>query len=148
MIKFLQINLGRGREAQDLMIQKAREDNIDILLISEPYSKLPTCIWYEDTSHRAAILVQSRNANISEINESNFGFVYATINNVRIYSCYFSPNLNHEDFVRAINNLEESIRTTRSKVIVGGDFNSKSPEWNSHTLDNRGTIVCEMIGCL
>lgn len=46
--KFLQVKLGRGREAQDLMMQKAAEDNIDILLVSEPYGKQPTSIWYED----------------------------------------------------------------------------------------------------
>lgn len=103
--KFLQINLGRGKDAQALMMQKAAENDIDILLISEPYGKQSTYVWYEDTSHRAAILIRNKRTNIMEVNESNLGFVYVTINSVRIYSCYFSPNINHEDFTREINNL-------------------------------------------
>ncbi|XP_037827412.1 uncharacterized protein LOC119615482 [Lucilia sericata] len=146
--KFLQINLGRGREAQDLMMQKAAEDDIDIVLVSEPYGKISSLNWYEDISHRAAIIIRNKNVNVKEIDESNIGFVYATVDNVRIYSCYFSPNTCHEEFAAAIINLEESIRGARCKVLIGGDFNSKSPEWNCNILDNRGATVSEMIGSL
>ena len=55
-LNFLQINLGRGREAQDLMVQKATEENTDILLISEPYRKPLSQAWYEDSSKHAAIM--------------------------------------------------------------------------------------------
>ena len=34
-MKFLQLNLGRGKEAQNLMMQTARERGADVLLISE-----------------------------------------------------------------------------------------------------------------
>ena len=36
-LKFLQLNLGRGKDAQDLLMQTARERGADVLLISEQY---------------------------------------------------------------------------------------------------------------
>lgn len=146
--KFLQINLGRGREAQDLMIQKATEDNTDILLISEPYRRPSSQVWYEDTNHRAAIMVRNRRLIVSEVDESNAGFVYATVGKIRVYSCYYSPNMDYNVFTEALNVLEASIRSTKYRVVIGGDFNSKSPEWNSNQLDNKGATVSEMIAIL
>lgn len=148
IMKFLQINLGRGREAQDLMLQKATEDNTDILLISEPYKNPQARVWYEDTSHRAAIMVMNRRLIIREVEESNAGFVYATVGKIRVYSCYYSPSMDYKLFADALDALDASIRSSKYKVIIGGDFNSKSTEWNSNTLDSRGTTVCGMIASL
>lgn len=147
-MKFLQINLGRGREAQDLMIQKATEDNKDILLISEPYRRPSSQVWYEDTNHRAAIMVRNRRLIMREVNESNAGFVYVTVGKIRVYSCYYSPQMDFNGFTEALNVLDASIRSSKYRVVIGGDFNSKSPEWNSNQLDNKGTAVCEMIASL
>ena len=43
-MKFLQLNLGRARDAQDLLMQTARERGADLLLISEQYK------WSENSS--------------------------------------------------------------------------------------------------
>ena len=40
-MKFLQLNLGRGKDAQDLLIKTARERGADVLLISEQYYVVP-----------------------------------------------------------------------------------------------------------
>ena len=34
-VKFLQLNLGRGKEAQDLLMQTARERKTDLILLSQ-----------------------------------------------------------------------------------------------------------------
>ena len=34
-VKFLQLNLGRGKDGQDLLMQTDRERKVDVLLISE-----------------------------------------------------------------------------------------------------------------
>lgn len=148
ILKFLQINLGRGRTAQDLMVQKAAEDNTDILLISEPYRRPHTQPWYEDVNHCAAIMIRNRKLITSEVCENNAGFVYATVNKIRVYSCYYSPSMDLNTFTEALNLLEASIRSSKYRVIIGGDFNSKSPEWNSNKLDGKGTTVCEIIASL
>ena len=36
-VKFLQLSLGRGKEAQDLLMQTARERGADVLLITEQH---------------------------------------------------------------------------------------------------------------
>ena len=36
-VKFLQLNLGREKEAQDLLMQTTREERADVLLISEQH---------------------------------------------------------------------------------------------------------------
>ena len=36
-MKFLQLNLGRGKEAQNLLMQTATERGTDVLLISEQH---------------------------------------------------------------------------------------------------------------
>ncbi|KAI8125012.1 Retrovirus-related Pol polyprotein from type-1 retrotransposable element R1 [Lucilia cuprina] len=135
----------RGREAQDLMMQKASETHTDILLISEPYKKPATQTWYEDKRHGAAIMLRNNTLTVRDICQEHAGFVYATIGQLRIYSCYIPPSLDFPTFVTTIQNLENSIRDTKHDVVIGGDFNSKSPEWNSSSLDNRGTTVCEFI---
>lgn len=144
-VKFLQINLGRGREAQDLLMQKATEENTDVVLISEQYRNPTSQVWYEDKNKCAAIMIRNRSLLVSEVDETNSGFVYATIGKTRVYSCYFSPNMDFNEFEEAINALGDSIRRSRHKVIIGGDFNSKSPEWYSNTFDKRGNTVSEMI---
>ena len=55
MAQILQINLGRGRLAQDLMIQNACLLGVDLVVISEPYRMLPE--WIGDATGDAAIWV-------------------------------------------------------------------------------------------
>ena len=43
-LKFLQLNLGRGKDAQDLLMQTAKERGADELLISEQYK------WYDNSA--------------------------------------------------------------------------------------------------
>ena len=56
-LKFLQLNLGRGRVTQDLLMQTARERGADVLLISEQYKWSENSSWFQDASRRADILV-------------------------------------------------------------------------------------------
>lgn len=88
--KFLQVNLERGREAQNILMQRKAKVYIDILLVREPYDKQSIIIWYGNMIYLTARVVRYRMANFKEVNESNFDFIYVTIENVRIYSCYFS----------------------------------------------------------
>ncbi|KAI8129373.1 Retrovirus-related Pol polyprotein from type-1 retrotransposable element R1 [Lucilia cuprina] len=148
MTKVIQINLGRGRHAQDLLLHKLTESNIDVALISEQYKRSDSQIWFEDATKRAAIIVMNKYININEACEVNEFFVFATLNGIRIYSCYFPPSMDIVNFSENLSKLEMSIRTTKGRVIIGGDFNSKSPEWNAKILDRRGKHVSEMIASL
>ena len=64
---------------------------------------------------------------------------------MRVYSCYFSPGDPFDVFETQILLLEENLRETIGRSLIGGDFNSKSPEWGEARLDRRGILVSEMV---
>ena len=148
MIRCLQVNLGRGCEAQDLLMQAAIEKRVDILLISEQYWKPKTGTWFHDTTSRSAIVVLNNNMIIGKVCESEANYTWADIDGTRVYSFYFSPNIKHEEFLTKLTKLEDSLRTAISDVLIAGDFNCKSPEWGSRKLDKRGEALSEMIARL
>ena len=64
---------------------------------------------------------------------------------MRVHSCYFYPNDPFEIFETQILLVEESLREASGRSLIGGDFNSKSPEWEEARLDRRGILVGEMV---
>lgn len=56
MLRLLQINLGRGIQAQDLLRQTVAEKKADLVIISEPHRRLETVYWFQDTSGKACNL--------------------------------------------------------------------------------------------
>ena len=66
-LKFLQLNLGRGEEAQNLLMQTAWERRADVLLISEQRKWSKNSAWYQDASRKAGILVCSPDLSIGEL---------------------------------------------------------------------------------
>ena len=144
-MKFLQLNLERGKEAQNLLMQTARERRADVLLISEQHKWSENSAWYQDASRRAGILVCSLDLNIADFLETDAGFVWVEVTGVRVYSCYFSPNDPFEIFETQILLLEESLKEASGRSLIAGDFNSKSPEWGEAHLDRRGILVGKMV---
>ena len=128
-MKFLQLNRGRGKEAQNLLMQTAKKRGADVLLISEQNKWSVNSAWYQDASRRAGILVCSPDLNIGEFLKTDAGFVWVEVAGVRVYSCYFSPNDPSEIFETQILLLEESLKEASGRSLIAGDFNSKSPVW-------------------
>ena len=56
-----------------------------------------------------------------------------------------SPNDLFEVFETQILLLEERLSEAVGWSLIGGDFNSKSPEWAEARLDRRGILVGEMV---
>ena len=127
-VKFLQLNLGRGKEAQNLLMQTARESRADVMLISGQHKWSENSAWYQDASRRAGILVCSPDLSIGDFLETDTGFVWMEVAGVRVYSCYFSPNDLFEIFETQILLLEESLKEASGRSLIAGHLNSKSPE--------------------
>ena len=140
-VKFLQFNLGRGNEAQNLLMQTARERRADVLIISEQHKWSENSAWHQDASRRAGILVCSPHLSIADFLETDAGFVCVEVAGVRVYSCYFSLNDPFEIFETQILLLEESLKEASGRSLIAGDFNSKSPEWGEARLDRWGILV-------
>jgi len=147
MIKFLQINLSGKSAAQDLALQRAREQEINVIIASEYYSHGPNTNeangWSCDKTSRAAI-VDCDFAQIKEIGTAENGFTWITIRDLRIYSCYISPNITILEYDNWLASLEISIRTAPCDVIVAGDFNAKHAAWSSQVNDSKGESLLEL----
>lgn len=149
MVSFLQINLGGGSAAQSLMLQTAAENNIDVVIASEFYKHGRVHEqWHRDTSDRAAVAVLTANIPVDDLGAGNNGFVWVAIGDMRIYSCYWSPNISPADFEDFLRRLEASIRSSPGDVVVAGDFDAKHSEWDSPTDDGKGEALADLAQAL
>ncbi|XP_078032618.1 uncharacterized protein LOC144467605 [Augochlora pura] len=145
-LNILQTNLHRCRLAQDLMTQYAIEKGVNIVIISEPYRIQDT--WYGDLNQDAAIWVTptitGRGSEVQTITRSK-GFVAIAIEEVKVFSCYISPNIPMSEFRTILNELEkEVIKTGPNLSIIAGDLNAKSLTRGSKHTDKRGYEILEM----
>ncbi|XP_078047553.1 uncharacterized protein LOC144475474 [Augochlora pura] len=145
-LTFLQINLHRCRLAQDLLLQYVSEKGIHVVIISELYRILSH--WYSDSNADAAIwvtpLARKKFINIKKITNKK-GIVAAAVDELKIYSCYISPNIRRHEFLKRLNELEREVTRLGSKnTIIAGDFNAKSIAWGSKNTDKRGYDIMEM----
>lgn len=139
------MNLDRGREAQDLLMQIALEKDVDVVLISEQYRRPASGNWYQDRSDKTAIVIINRSLRITKVQEDAEKYTWVEIGDFRIYSCYYSPNDEYDTFLRDLDDLEHSLGIAKGQLLVAGDFNSKSPEWGSSKLDKRAVAIFELI---
>ena len=93
----------------------------------------------------AGILACSPDLSVGDFLESDAGFVWVEVAGVRVYSCYFSPSDAFEVFETQILLHEKSLSEAVGWSLIGGDFNSKSPEWGEARLDRREILVGEMV---
>jgi len=129
MDKFLQINVGRSRSAQDLYATAATTE-ADVVLISEQYkTATDEDGHFSDLRRNAALIFAGNTRNLDAIGpNTDNGFRRIESMSIRIYSSYWSPNSSISEFEDFIDKLLTSIRASAIPTIVAGDFNSYSPE--------------------
>lgn len=148
-VKVLQVNLNHCRAAQDLVMQVAREESIDLLAISEQYrDKEEMSGWFPDCTSRSAVVVCTDQVRVEDIGEAGLGFRVITIQGIRFYSCYISPNIDLEGFEMFLKDLDVSVRRGSGEAIIAGDFNSKSRSWGCPTTNRRGAAMDVFIASL
>jgi len=140
-IKILQINLNNCRAAQDLQMQKEKEGNIDITLISEPYRVPDSADWAASLDGTAAIHWSTKNMQCSGVLQKRGRFsVMMKWGTLIAVSCYISPNVSDEVFEEFLDELDNSLSDAEigQEIILGGDFNAKSLLWGSSHTNSRG----------
>ncbi|XP_015377064.1 PREDICTED: uncharacterized protein LOC107171339 [Diuraphis noxia] len=141
MAAFLQINTNRSREAQALAFHTMKVKEADVLCISEP-NHIPDHLgWVGSTDRKCALFFQQNQYVLRT--GSGAGYAWADLKDIRIYSCYISPNCTFNEFDVFLYRLFGSVRGATSEVIVAGDFNAHSPAWGSHKTDPRGDALLE-----
>lgn len=69
--------------------------------------------------------------------------VAVRIGDIDVMSCYVSPNIPREEFLEFLDELSIALTHLNAKILVCGDFNSKSKSWGSPYSDERGITVDE-----
>ena len=80
----IQINLNHCEAARDLLTQRVREENIEAVIISDPYGNNT---WITDKSTTAAIWICD-SLPFQQVYTNETDFVKARIKGVFVYSCY------------------------------------------------------------
>lgn len=147
-LKILQINLNGCQAAQALMDQVAFEQAADVVVVSEQYNGHGRR-WYEDLTARSAVYIPSRRSRMPVAPpKRGKGWICVEIGGLRLFSVYFSPNADIEQYVRDLHDLETAIRAAKGPVVVAGDFNAKAAEWGSKKTDRRGRMLAETASAL
>jgi hypothetical protein len=128
--------------AHDLLLALAVKAQVDVLLVSEPNRHIALQdMWRTDDECNCAIALLSNTAVLDS--GVGLGHVWIELKNIRIFSCYFSPNISQAEVEECLESLSANIGSFRQRTIVGGDFNAKSPEWGGSFEDTRGSILAD-----
>lgn len=144
-MEFLQINVDRRRAAHELLFQTATKEGIDLILISEPNKSMSKGkTWYKDVRTDACLINRNSNIKVSEWG-CGTGFVWIKVEYLYIFSVYISPNSTDNEYELFLQNLQECMQNKGRHILIGGDFNAKSPLWGSQVEDKRGKMLAEWI---
>ena len=151
-LKCAQLNLRQNRTALDLMIKLALENNIEILLLSDPpwtirrqcrtpgFKLIVPSVNHEEC-HTAILYKETLQAMKIDSTCGRWCAVQLSIHDqpLTLISVYLSPNNN--DGVQELSNQIDLLKDAR--FVVAGDMNGRSPLWSPlETLRNaRGRVI-------
>ena len=126
MIRFLQVNLNGNWGAQQLLHQTTVQNDTDIIIVSEPFTKCDggnrMCF---STDRKAAVGTTPGAAFIHDDKGSGTGFAWMKFGGLTVFSCYCRPGCTLGEYTDFLGNLEDAIRDKQdTNLIVSGDFNA------------------------
>lgn len=134
-LKLLQFNLGRCWDAQYLLEKTMEDERADIGIISEPRVIPKSPYWVGSLDGLAAVFWKTTHFNGCKLVKRNQNYVIVRLNGVEgkinIVSCYLVPSMKWREILDCLDAMREDIMDLDGNVIVGGDFNAKSPLWGS-----------------
>lgn len=153
-LKILQINLGRGLNAQHEFLDYFISNEYDIALVSEPYvgknncvKNTPGLLLYQFPGNdrtKACIFVKSglgASLGVAQYSSPNLCVVQFTSAGRRLFltSVYIEPEV---DDACTLNRIERFLQANKNSLhVVGGDFNGWHPLWGSSRINSRGRDV-------
>lgn len=139
--KLIQININHCWDAYNLLQQYMVEHEIAMAMISEPiHVSMDNCACSTD---KKAVIIWKPDLIRAQVKtvSAGEGFVAIMHNQMVIFSCYISPNIDITKFEEILDELEYEIkRLNPYNLIVCGDFNTKSIAWGSLYTCPRGKI--------
>lgn len=140
MFKVLQCNVNHCWAAQTLLDQVMIDLQTGLCVVAEPVIIPDSSNWFGSDDGRATIRCNSEILRRScMLVKRGRHFVAVKCNDVIVISSYVSPSLSLTGFLDFLEEL--SVRDLNGKVILCGDYNTKSTLWGSPTTDTRGAYV-------
>ncbi|GBN56196.1 hypothetical protein AVEN_67336-1 [Araneus ventricosus] len=151
-IKFVQVNLHQAKAATTSLVQRAEDQNISVACVQEMYyvrskpvgipAKYKLYTSLRDKLKTGIILFQQ---------DLTVMKICASTNTIGVIIKYRNHNLlvisvccpSREDINSILSELESCLQHPHDKVVIMGDFNSKSPVWGSDVEDERGCDLLE-----
>lgn len=148
-IKILQANLNNCWRAHDLLAQQVLELKVGVCILTEPRKIPKSPYWFGSENGRAAIkwIPERTGGGGCIAKRKGRDYVLVSCGGVSIISCYISPNAKRERYLEFLDELEEVVREEGQGLIIGGDFNARSLQWD-RKANWRGDLVEEWAaGC-
>lgn len=168
VIKVIQLNMARSQAVNDQALVYCQRENIDIMLVQEPYTRYGKMPPFESAPYRvmlkegtrvggrqsittwSAIVVLNPDIEILFLNHlSSMHCAVASARypggaNMILISSYFQFRQATEKFTQE---LERIIRTLEphDNLVIGADVNAFSTRWGSRITDHRGIVVEDFI---
>lgn len=146
--KFLQVNLGRGRDATDAMRQYVTERGVDVVMVSEPYVHETEWMGFKKfgkDNGKAEVWVREgvKGWEISSETDENVVKVNVKLGGkaMVVVAVYDEPGGRTNERVRG--RMAEWGRH-KGPTIVAGDFNAKHEAWGGIITDPRGEELLEL----
>lgn len=145
--KFLQANVNMSKPSLDLLVHHAKETEVNVLLISEPNYIPTTTNWYASKNNKAPIYIDPSRLKFNcKVIRAGSQFIAIHYGPYLVVSIYAPPSLKLREFNNLLDELSEALSHRVSKIILGGDFNSKSSLWGSNITDRRGVLLSRWAG--
>lgn len=145
-MKILQINTNRSRQAHDMALATTINQNVDILIVTEPNVKAvrDKMDWICDEDYATSIKILTNNIAVRNQGYGK-GLSYIATTQLALYNCYTSGNREIEDLEETLYEIQRHLRANRSKAIIAGDFNAISPQWVMDATVARRQIMTDWV---
>lgn len=145
----MQANLNHAQAAQDLLTQWSLKKGIELAAVQEPWSTVNSDYWFKSKNGLAAIYWNRGATSIPcKIITEGRHLIAVRYKKLVLVSCYSSPNAPQQEYEELLHEIRGVVTKVKSKVIVCGDFNAKSPAWSDKTENKRGKELLDMMDML
>lgn len=149
MTRVVQINLNHAQAAQDLLMQKVLEENVEIAAVQEPWSTTNEDYWFKSRKGTAAILW---NRGVSQFPcktvMKGLHTIAVKYRHFVLVSCYSSPNATQREYEQLLQEIRLVVTQEKNNIVICGDFNAKSPLWSCKIEDHRGKDLESLVNML
>jgi hypothetical protein len=147
-IKIALTNVNRSGEALDDIMQFSNDMDVNLIVMSEPYQKIPRSNqWISSSSLRPSVAVYNKSSDffaLMKLIEKDPDFLVFNWCSIVFCNIYYSPNRSDRYFCAILDKISLVLCVfSDNPIIVLGDFNARYKFWDKGESSNRGAKLYE-----